>query len=395
MTENGKTLLKVDSLVKHFPVRAGVFKRVVNQVRAVDGVSFEVKEGETLGLVGESGCGKTTAGMTVLRLHEPTSGRIVAEDVDTTHLFMPWHKARTYLKKTYIDRFTSLENGANNIEDIVSSLDDEFDRKMARFFFEECGKSPSKFMDKLLSSRDARRRSFRKDAQIIFQDPFSSLNPRMRVKNIIAEGARINKIATGKQVMELVAETMKKVGLSEDQMSRFPHEFSGGQRQRIGIARALILNPKLVVCDEAVSALDVSIQAQILNLLSSLQKDLGLTYLFIAHDLGVVKHISKKIAVMYLGKIAELADRKSLFSNPLHPYTVALLSAIPIPDPERKKTRMILKGDVPSPINPPSGCRFHPRCPIAKDICSKEEPSLEAFDGDHSVACFFAGQLKV
>lgn len=395
MTENGKTLLKVDSLVKHFPVRAGVFKRVVNQVRAVDGVSFEVKEGETLGLVGESGCGKTTAGMTVLRLHEPTSGRIVAEDVDTTHLFMPWHKARTYLKKTYIDRFISLENGANNIEEIVSSLDDEFDRKMARFFFEECGKSPSKFMDKLLSSRDARRRSFRKDAQIIFQDPFSSLNPRMRVKNIIAEGARINKIATGKQVMELVAETMKKVGLSEDQMSRFPHEFSGGQRQRIGIARALILNPKLVVCDEAVSALDVSIQAQILNLLSSLQKDLGLTYLFIAHDLGVVKHISKKIAVMYLGKIAELADRKSLFSNPLHPYTVALLSAIPIPDPERKKTRMILKGDVPSPINPPSGCRFHPRCPIAKDICSKEEPPLEAFDDDHSVACFFAGQLKV
>ncbi|HAA85810.1 MAG TPA: peptide ABC transporter ATP-binding protein [Kosmotogaceae bacterium] len=395
MTENGKTLLRVDNLVKYFPVRAGVFKRVANQVRAVDGVSFEVKEGETLGLVGESGCGKTTAGMTVLRLHEPTSGRIVAEDVDTTHLFMPWHKARSYLKKTYIDRFTSLEKETSDIEAIVSSLDDEFDKKMARFFFEECDRSPNKFMDRLLSSRDARRRSFRKDAQIIFQDPFSSLNPRMRVKNIIAEGARINKIASGKKVMELVAETMKKVGLSEDHMSRFPHEFSGGQRQRIGIARALILNPKLVVCDEAVSALDVSIQAQILNLLSSLQRDLGLTYLFIAHDLGVVKHISKKIAVMYLGKIAELADRKRLFSNPLHPYTVALLSAIPIPDPERKKTRMILKGDVPSPINPPSGCRFHPRCPIAKDICSKEEPPLEVVDGDHSVACFFAGKLKV
>ncbi len=395
MTEDKKALLRVDNLVKYFPVRAGVFKRVVNQVRAVDNISFEVTEGETLGLVGESGCGKTTAGMTVLRLQEPTSGRIISAGEDTTHLFMSWHRSRAYLRRTYIDRFDSLKKEMGSRKDAINSVSDPFDKELATRYFEECNESANKFLDKLLSSRETRRRRFRRDAQIIFQDPFSSLNPRMRVKNIIAEGARINKLASGKRVMELVAETMKKVGLSEDHMGRFPHEFSGGQRQRIGIARALILNPRLIVCDEAVSALDVSIQAQILNLLSSLQKDLGLTYLFIAHDLGVVKHISKKIAVMYLGRIAELSDRESLFKEALHPYTVALLSAIPIPNPEHKKKRMLLKGDVPSPINPPSGCRFHPRCPIARDICSKEEPPLETVNGDRSVACFFAGELRL
>jgi peptide/nickel transport system ATP-binding protein len=216
----------------------------------------------------------------------------------------------------------------------------------------------------------------------------------MRVKNIIGEGARIHGLATGRDVMDKVADIMTKVGLSKDHMSRFPHEFSGGQRQRIGVARALILNPRLIVCDEAVSALDVSIQAQILNLLSDLQKEFGLTYLFIAHDLGVVKHVSKRVAVMYLGKIAELADKKKLFDNPLHPYTVSLMSAIPEANPEKKKQRILLEGDVPSPINPPSGCRFHPRCPIAKDICSKEEPKLQDVGGGHFVSCFFPGELK-
>ena len=230
--------------------------------------------------------------------------------------------------------------------------------------------------------------------QIIFQDPFSSLNPRMRIKNIIGEGARIHGLATGSDVLDKVADIMTKVGLSKDHMSRFPHEFSGGQRQRIGVARALILNPKLIVCDEAVSALDVSIQAQILNLLNDLQKEFGLTYLFIAHDLGVVKHISKRVAVMYLGKVAELSDKKKLFDDPLHPYTVSLMSAIPEANPEKKKQRIILQGDVPSPINPPSGCRFHPRCPIAKEVCSREEPQLQDVGGGHFVSCFFPGQLK-
>ncbi len=393
-SSESKLLLRSDRLIKYFPVKAGVFRRVVDQVKAVDDVSFNVYEKETLGLVGESGCGKTTAGMTVLRLYEPTSGRIIVGDEDTTHFFMPALKARKYLKSTYIDKFVDLKAKAGTVEGALSSIEDEFDKSMAEKYFKEFNEDRSEFIKSLLGNREEKRKAFRRDAQIIFQDPFSSLNPRMRVKNIIGEGARIHGLATGRDVLDKVADIMTKVGLSKDHMSRFPHEFSGGQRQRIGVARALILNPRLIVCDEAVSALDVSIQAQILNLLSDLQKEFGLTYLFIAHDLGVVKHVSKRVAVMYLGKIAELSDKKKLFDNPLHPYTVSLMSAIPEANPEKKKQRILLEGDVPSPINPPSGCRFHPRCPIAKDVCSKEEPKLQDVGGGHFVSCFFPGELK-
>jgi len=273
-------------------------------------------------LVGESGCGKTTVGMTILRLYEPTAGQVLYGNKDISKL------------------------------------------------------------------RGKELREMRRKMQIIFQDPYSSLNPRMRIKNIIAEGIITHDIAKGREAEHMVAELLKRVGLSPDQMNRFPHEFSGGQRQRIGIARALAVNPELIVCDEAVSALDVSIQAQILNLLEDLQKDFNLTYIFISHALNVVKHISDRVAVMYLGKIVEIADKKELFSNPLHPYTKALMSAIPIPDPELKRERILLKGDVPSPINPPSGCRFHPRCPIADPkICSREEPELREVKPDHFVSC--------
>lgn len=317
-------LLEVKDMVKYFPIRAGVFKRVVAHVKAVDGVNFNVFKGETFGLVGESGCGKTTAGMTLMRLYEATAG-------------------------------------------------------IANF----------KGHGDLLQLKGTALRNMRKDIQMIFQDPYSSLNPRMRVKNIIAEGIKTHNLAKGSEVNDKVADLMKKVGLSTDHMYRFPHEFSGGQRQRIGIARALAVNPDMIVCDEAVSALDVSIQAQVINLLNEIQEEFGLTFIFIAHDLAVVKHISDRIAVMYLGKIVEMTDKHSLFDNPLHPYTKALISAIPIPDPTHDKNRVILEGDVPSPINPPSGCRFHTRCPIAKDICSQEDPVFEEKADGHFVACHF------
>ena len=393
-SENRKPILRVDNLVKYFPVRAGVFRRVVAHVKAVDNISLEVYEKETLGLVGESGCGKTTAGMTILRLHEPTSGRIIMNDEDTTHLFMPYFQARKYLINTYVKPFEDLKEKAGSIDSAIKSIEDEFDVKMAKLYFEKHNGSKSSFISDLMSDREAKRKAFRRQSQIIFQDPYSSLNPRMRIKNIIAEGAIIHKVASRSEVMARVADILKKVGLSEDHMSRFPHEFSGGQRQRIGIARALILNPHLIVADEAVSALDVSIQAQILNLLNDLQEEFGLTYLFIAHDLAVVRHVSRRVAVMYLGKMVEVASKTELFENPLHPYTVSLMSAIPIPDPTKKSKRIILQGDVPSPINPPSGCRFHPRCPIAKEVCAKEEPPLQDLGNGHKVACFFPGEMK-
>lgn len=393
--EKGAPLLRVDHLVKYFPVKAGVFRKVVAQVKAVDDISFNVYEKETLGLVGESGCGKTTAGMSILRLYEPTSGRIIMEGEDTTYYFMPALKARKYVKETYIERLDKLKSETGSVEGAIKSLQNDFDVKVAQRYFEEFKEDRGEFLKSMLANKEEKRKAFRRDAQIIFQDPFSSLNPRMRVKNIIGEGAKIHGLASGSDILDRVADIMVKVGLSKDHMSRFPHEFSGGQRQRIGVARALILNPKLIVCDEAVSALDVSIQAQILNLLNDLQKEFGLTYLFIAHDLGVVKHVSKRVAVMYLGKIAELASKKQLFDNPLHPYTVSLMSAIPEANPEKKKQRIILKGDVPSPINPPSGCRFHPRCPIAREVCAREEPQLIDQGDGHYAACFFAGELKI
>ncbi|MGI6149247.1 MAG: ABC transporter ATP-binding protein, partial [Limnochordia bacterium] len=319
--KNGN-LLEVKNLVKHFPITKGIiFSRQVGAVQAVDGVSFSVRRGETLGLVGESGCGKTTTGRVILRLIEPTSGEV-------------WFEGKNV---------------------------------------------PALPKDEL--------RELRKDMQIIFQDPYASLNPRMTVGDIIGEPLHIHKLARGKEREKRVKELLDIVGLSEFHARRFPHEFSGGQRQRIGIARALAVNPKLIVCDEPVSALDVSIQAQVINLLQDLQEEFGLTYLFIAHDLSVVKHISDRVAVMYLGKIVELAGKDQLYKNPKHPYTQALLSAIPVADPTVKRQRIILKGDVPSPINPPSGCRFHTRCPYAMDICREKEPAFVDTGDGHFAAC--------
>ncbi len=317
-----QALLELKDVKKYFPVKAGVLKRTVGYVKAVDGVNFSIKKGETLGLVGESGCGKSTTGRTILRLLEATEGEIYFE--------------------------------GENILD--------YDRN--------------------------KMRSLRRQMQIIFQDPYASLNPRMTVANIIGEPLKIHKMVNGKKERdERVAELLNKVCLQREHMKRYPHEFSGGQRQRIGVARALALNPKLIICDEPVSALDVSIQAQVINLMEDLQEEFNLTYLFIAHDLSVVKHISNRIAVMYLGKIVELADKRELFQNTLHPYTRSLLSAIPVADPTYEKERIILEGDVPSPMDPPSGCRFHPRCPEAIDICSEVEPEFKDYGGGHMSAC--------
>jgi peptide/nickel transport system ATP-binding protein/oligopeptide transport system ATP-binding protein len=331
MAETAKTpaaaasapLLEVQGLKKHFPIKQGVLGRTVGQVYAVDGISFSLKQGETLGLVGESGCGKSTAGKSILRLIEPTAGTIKLEGVDITHL----------------------------------------------------------------SRRELR--PYRREMQIIFQDPYSSLNPRMSAGSIVGEPLLIHKMTkTRKQREERVADLFEKVGLRPEQMDNYPHEFSGGQRQRIGIARALALNPKLIIGDEPVSALDVSIQAQVINLLVDLQREFNLSYLFIAHDLAVVEYISHRVAVMYLGKVAELTDKKSLFASPLHPYTEALLSAVPVPDPKAKKgKRIILTGDVPSPMNPPKGCTFHTRCPYVMDRCKVDVPELREIKPGHWVSC--------
>ncbi len=318
-----KKLLEVKDLKQYFPIKGGLFGRTVNHVKAVDGVSFEIFAGETVSIVGESGCGKSTTGRAILRLDEPTSGEI-------------------------------LFNG----EDLLA-----------------------------LSKRDMRNK--RKDLQVIFQDPYASLNPRQTVGRIIEEAMEILNTVPKKDRQNRTIELLEQVGLRSDMVNRYPHEFSGGQRQRIGIARALAVNPKLLICDEAVSALDVSVQAQVLNLLKRLQKEFDLTYLFISHDLGVVRHISDRVIVMYLGHIVEIADKKSLFENPQHPYTKALLSAIPEPTRKRKRERVILKGDVPSPINPPTGCRFHTRCPMATDACQSNEQQLREVEPGHFVACQF------
>jgi peptide/nickel transport system ATP-binding protein/oligopeptide transport system ATP-binding protein len=315
-------MIQVKDLVKYFPVRGGLMQRVVAWVQAVDNVSFTVRQGETVGLVGESGCGKTTVGRTILRLIEPTSGNVIFDGVEIFKL------------------------------------------------------------------RGHELKEMRRNMQIIFQDPYSSLDPRMPIGESVAEGLKIHNVGTSHQRFETVIEMLRKVGLEDYHARRYPHEFSGGQRQRIGIARALALQPKFIVADEPVSALDVSIQSQVLNILKELQREFGLTYLFIAHNLSVVEHISDRVAVMYLGKVVEFADRRELFLNPLHPYTKALMSAIPIPDPKIKRERIILQGDVPSPLNPPSGCRFHPRCPVAFERCSIDEPIYKEVKPDHWAACW-------
>ncbi len=323
-SEEPKVLVKIDNLKMHFPVYKGVFfRKEVERVRAVDGLSFEVYEGETLGLVGESGCGKSTTGRAIIQLYEPTEGSVYFEGEDLTKL------------------------------------------------------SPAEMHKR------------RRDLQMIFQDPYASLNPRMTVGDIIAEPLKVHKLASGTDIQRQVQDLMEIVGLDPRFVRRYPHEFSGGQRQRIGVARALASKPKFIVADEPISALDVSIQAQIMNLLDELQDEFGLTYLFIAHDLAAVRHISDRIAVMYLGHMAELCDGEELYENPLHPYTEALISAVPIPDPDVEATRqrIVLEGDVPSPLNPPSGCVFHTRCPYAFDRCQKEVPEFQEAEDGHFVAC--------
>ncbi len=326
-TGNGSTpqpLLEVNNLIKYFPVRSGLLQRISAWVKAVDGVSFHVRAGETLGLVGESGCGKTTVGRTILRLIPATSGEVKFKGQDV------FRADRRQLKE------------------------------------------------------------LRRNMQIIFQDPYSSLDPRIPVGESIGEGLLVHGMRDSKQRNQIVRQTLKRVGLEPYHARRFPHEFSGGQRQRIGIARALAMQPQLIVCDEPVSALDVSIQSQVLNILKDLQRDFDLTYLFIAHNMSVVKHISDRVAVMYLGKMVELASNEALFREPLHPYTQALMSAIPVPDPKLKRQRIILPGDVPSPLNPPGGCRFHPRCPVALEKCKTDDPPFEELLPSHWAACWVA-----
>jgi peptide/nickel transport system ATP-binding protein len=339
-TKAENNLLEVKGLKKFFPIQKGLLRRTVGNVKAVDDVNFFVREGETLGLVGESGCGKSTAGRSIIRLYEPTAGEV---------------------------HFRSRLLGTDGHPKMVNLLD----------------------------LRPDEMKLIRREISMVFQDPINSLNPRMTVSDIVAEPMAIHGLDNGRETEEIIVRLLERVGLRPDHLRRYPHEFSGGQRQRIGIARALSLNPRLVICDEPVSALDVSIQAQTLNLLQDLQKDFNLSYIFVAHDLSVVQHISDRVAVMYVGKVAEIAKADELYSNPLHPYTEALLSAVPKPDPLYKSERIVMQGDVADPSNPPSGCYFHPRCRYAQEVCKLQTPEFRELKPDHFVACHRAEELNL
>ncbi len=382
MSEN-KVLLRVNNLKKYFPVKKSFFGKNKHLLHAVDDVSFEIFKGETFGLVGESGCGKTTTGRTIIGLYENTGGQVVFED--------------QVISVGYEEFKIELDHIKKELKEKLAEIPKEEAEKRARLK-EEYQVLENEVRQRVIESKEQHKLTPQntRDIQMIFQDPYASLNPRMTVAEIVAEGIKTHNLLVGDEIMEKVYNLLERVGLKREHASRYPHEFSGGQRQRIGIARALAVDPKLIICDEPISALDVSIQAQVVNMLEDLQKELGLTYLFIAHDLSMVKYISNRIGVMYLGKLMEVAPSDPLYEQPLHPYTKSLLSSIPLPDPEANKNsnRIMLEGEVSSPINPQPGCRFASRCRYAKDICKQIDPVIEEVLPERFVACHFAKEIN-
>ncbi|MDN5341823.1 ABC transporter ATP-binding protein [Oceanotoga sp. DSM 15011] len=381
-------LLRVKNLKKYFPVKQGfVVEKTVGYVKAVDNVSFELERGETYGLVGESGCGKTTIGKTILRLHDPTSGSIFIDDKETSHLFMKRGEAKRFLKSEYIDKAEKYISEMKKADKVLESLE-PYERNYFEYYYKN---GENKFYEWMMSDLNKKRLNFRRNVQIVFQDPTSSLNPRMTVGQTLIEPLMFhNVVKTKLEAKEIALELLKKVGLKAYHADRYPHQFSGGQRQRVAVARAIVLKPKLIILDEPTSALDVSVQAQIIKLLKDLQQELNAGFLFISHDLGVVRYISNYVGVMYLGRMVEYGDGDSVFDNPSHPYAKALLNAAPVPDPKirRDRKQFIIKGQVPSPINRPNGCFFNPRCKFVMDECKKNYPESFNLNKNHRVACY-------
>lgn len=381
-------LLKVRNLKKYFPIKQGfLIDRTVGYIKAVDEINLNLDINETYGLVGESGCGKTTIGKTILRLEDPTSGKIFLNGEETSHYFMSKRAGAKYLEREYIEYAHELEEELGSKEKVLETLEDE-ERKYIQYYYDN-GKE--RFFDYMFKDIDRKRAEFRRNVQIVFQDPTSSLNPRMTVGQTLIEPLLFHKIAKNKtEAKNIALDMLKKVGLKPYHADRYPHQFSGGQRQRIAVARAIILDPKLIILDEPTSALDVSVQAQIINLLKTLQSEFNVGYLFISHDLGVVRFISNHVGVMYLGRLVEFGDGSEIFDRTLHPYSQALLNAAPLPDPRKRRDRkkFLVKGQVPSPVNRPKGCFFNPRCPYAMDICKKDYPEYYKINENHYVACF-------